>query len=91
MGSEKERESNCCIEIKDSIVVILCGDTKRDILQSMGIEGRKIKGCNCCIEVGDSIVVILCGDIETEDLGDALKTSKKLKNYKCFGYSPKGS
>jgi len=26
MGCEKERECNCCIEIEESIVVILCGD-----------------------------------------------------------------
>ena len=30
MGCDKERKCNCCIEIEESIVVILCGDIERD-------------------------------------------------------------
>jgi len=31
---EEERECNCCLEIKDSIVVIICGEVDAETLRN---------------------------------------------------------
>ncbi|QNB47658.1 hypothetical protein BR63_16095 [Thermanaerosceptrum fracticalcis] len=44
MGCDKEKKCNCCIEIEDSIVVIVCGE----------IEIDKFRDCiNTVLEVKD--------------------------------------
>lgn len=49
MGCEKERECNCCIEIEESICVILCGDIEverfRNTLEAaIDVKGKKNAG-----------------------------------------------
>lgn len=46
MGCEKEKDCHCCIEIEESIVVILCGDIEigkfRECLQAaIETKGKK--------------------------------------------------
>ena len=44
MGCDKERECNCCIEIEESIVVILCGDVEIDKFRNTLDTAIELKG-----------------------------------------------
>ncbi|MCG9967112.1 hypothetical protein L9W92_03470 [Pelotomaculum terephthalicicum JT] len=41
---EKEKECNCCIEIEDSIVLIICGEVDIDRLRESLQTALEVKG-----------------------------------------------
>jgi len=80
------RERNCGTQIRDSLVVIVCGDVEMDHkkkFSEMSVdEGNYMdhdkypcekEECGCRIEIKDSRVVILCGDVDFDKVKKCIK------------------
>jgi len=76
-GAYEKRKPNCGTQIKDSLVVIVCGDVDTKgfgrTVQEEGLEcGCQPEQEGCRIEIKDSKVVILCGDVDLDKVKKCL-------------------